>query len=93
MRDFDQGSECNESWVMLNSHPPGAPRYAILWYMKSDDHLVLCSRCGNAWGTISVKFSAEGRGVYDEVSICPRCMDSYNQMMIDLKADDIDIAD
>ncbi len=40
-----------------------------------------------------MKFSAEGRGVYDEVSICPRCMDSYNQMMIDLKAGEIDIDD
>ena len=78
---------------MLNSHPPGAPLYAILWYMKSDDHLVLCSRCRNAWGTIDVKFSAEGRGVYDELSICSRCMDSYNQMMIDLKAGEIDIDD
>ncbi len=73
--------------VTFRTNAPAGP----LWYMKPDDHLVLCSRCRNAWGTISVKFSAEGRGVYDEVSICPRCMDSYNQMMIDLKADDIDL--
>ena len=54
--------------------------------MKSDDNLFLCSRCQNAWATIGVKFSAEGRGVYDEVWICSGCMDALNQYLLDLKS-------
>ena len=54
--------------------------------MKSEENLFLFSRCQNTWATLGVKFSAEGRGVYDEVWICCGSMDALNQYLLDLKS-------
>ena len=62
--------------------------------MKSDDRFALCVKCKKAWATPRnrVRIPAEG-GVYQEVLLCSRCMDDFHQLMIDLKAGEVDLED